>query len=221
MSINFIFVAQHPALDFVNTHALHDGKALEFLPGFEELLGWLEASTLAEGSKIREARARWGNTPAAERVVSEARALRAHLQAAAVALEAPAPVPGISVDAINALLRRPIRIEKVVRRATVMPTLRGSDMPATLFTRAWTLELAHPVDLLVPIAQAGADLLCDEESGRVGRCAHTECMRFFLDTTKNRGRRWCETRTCGNRANVAAYHQRRREHLPTEERSSA
>ena len=72
------------------------------------------------------------------------------------------------------------------------------------------LRLRQPADLLVPIAEAAADFLCHADLGRVRRCAHPACVLYFLDGTKNGARRWCDMRTCGNRANAAAYYHRHR-----------
>ena len=78
------------------------------------------------------------------------------------------------------------------------------------FTARPGLRLEEPADLLVPIAEAAADLLCHADLSRIRRCAHPACILYFLDGTKNGTRRWCDMRTCGNRANAAAYYRRRR-----------
>lgn len=46
---------------------------------------------------------------------------------------------------------------------------------------------------------------------RVRACAHPDCILYFLDTTRNGTRRWCDMRTCGNRAKARRYQQRHRE----------
>jgi predicted RNA-binding Zn ribbon-like protein len=76
------------------------------------------------------------------------------------------------------------------------------------------LRLEEPEDLLVPIAEAAADLLCHADPGRVLRRAHPECVLYFLDGTKNGTRRWCDMRTCGNRMNAAVYYRRQRADPP-------
>ena len=40
---------------------------------------------------------------------------------------------------------------------------------------------------------------------RVRRCADPNCTHVFLDSTKNGRRRWCDMRTCGNRAKAARH----------------
>ncbi|MBV9024707.1 MAG: CGNR zinc finger domain-containing protein [Streptomycetaceae bacterium] len=41
--------------------------------------------------------------------------------------------------------------------------------------------------------------------------AAPDCHRAFVDLSRNRSRRYCSSRTCGNRLHVAAYRARQRE----------
>src|SRR5262249_25485517 len=50
------------------------------------------------------------------------------------------------------------------------------------------------------IARSAAELLTSEDLTFVRECASYDCGWLFMDTTKNRSRRWCDMRTCGNRA---------------------
>ncbi|MFI2371439.1 CGNR zinc finger domain-containing protein [Streptomyces sp. NPDC018833] len=49
------------------------------------------------------------------------------------------------------------------------------------------------------------------EQERLRRCEAPDCGRAFVDLSRNRSRRYCDSRTCGNRLHVAAYRARRRE----------
>ncbi|GAA2260978.1 CGNR zinc finger domain-containing protein [Streptomyces amakusaensis] len=49
------------------------------------------------------------------------------------------------------------------------------------------------------------------ERERLRRCEAPDCGRAFVDLSRNRSRRYCSSRTCGNRLHVAAYRARRRE----------
>ncbi|WP_240137294.1 CGNR zinc finger domain-containing protein [Streptomyces sp. MUM 178J] len=49
------------------------------------------------------------------------------------------------------------------------------------------------------------------EQDRLRRCEAPDCGRAFVDLSRNRSRRYCDSRTCGNRLHVAAYRARRRE----------
>lgn len=54
-------------------------------------------------------------------------------------------------------------------------------------------------------------LIVAGELDRLRRCAAPDCRRAFVDLSRNRSRRYCDSRTCGNRLHVAAYRARRRQ----------
>lgn len=51
--------------------------------------------------------------------------------------------------------------------------------------------------------------LLDEAPDRIRQCAHTECVLFFYDTSKNGTRRWHSMSTCGNRAKAARHYAKK------------
>ncbi len=60
-------------------------------------------------------------------------------------------------------------------------------------------------------AQVGfavADLVRLGEADRLRRCEAPGCEAVFVDLSKNRSRRYCDTGNCGNRQHVAAYRDR-------------
>lgn len=48
------------------------------------------------------------------------------------------------------------------------------------------------------------------ERERLRTCEAAGCDQVLVDLSRNRSRRYCDARTCGNRTHVAAYRQRRR-----------
>jgi predicted RNA-binding Zn ribbon-like protein len=56
--------------------------------------------------------------------------------------------------------------------------------------------------------EAARILTSPEESARVRQCADDECGWFFLDTSRNRTRRWCSMKVCGNRNKVRRFYER-------------
>ena len=64
--------------------------------------------------------------------------------------------------------------------------------------------------MLWPVAQSAADLLTSAEISRVGRCADERCGWLFMDMSKNRSRRWCDMKDCGNRAKARRHYRRKR-----------
>jgi predicted RNA-binding Zn ribbon-like protein len=67
--------------------------------------------------------------------------------------------------------------------------------------------------MLYPIARSAAELLTSRELGRVRQCADAVdgCGWLFIDTTRNRSRRWCDMRDCGNRAKARRFLERQRQ----------
>lgn len=51
--------------------------------------------------------------------------------------------------------------------------------------------------------------LARETPERVRTCAAPECGALYLDTSRNRSRRWCSMEKCGARAKASAYYRRR------------
>jgi predicted RNA-binding Zn ribbon-like protein len=63
-------------------------------------------------------------------------------------------------------------------------------------------------DLTRELARAAARLVGSGTLARVRACAADDCRWWFVDDTRNRSRRWCEMKTCGNRAKLRRYRAR-------------
>ena len=63
--------------------------------------------------------------------------------------------------------------------------------------------------LLVAAVLDALDLV-RESPGRVRECADPSCPVLFVDTSRNRSRRWCSMEGCGARAKAATYYRRHR-----------
>ncbi len=60
------------------------------------------------------------------------------------------------------------------------------------------------------VARPAADLLTSELRHAVRICGAEDCGWLFLDTSKNHSRRWCNMKSCGNRAKARRYLDRNR-----------
>ena len=60
----------------------------------------------------------------------------------------------------------------------------------------WTWVIAR-------IAASLGEMLANHEVERIKVCANSDCRWVFHDPTKARTKRWCNDRTCGNRARAA------------------
>ncbi|HEY0577691.1 MAG TPA: CGNR zinc finger domain-containing protein [Pseudonocardia sp.] len=114
---------------------------------------------------------------------------------------------------------------------TVLHRLVGADrLPEDVWERAMRPGLAAAPFQLVAVPGGGAtlageplatvrhlvgralvDLVLNLRPGELHRCHGVGCERVFL--ARRAGRRWCDSRICGNRARVAAHARRHRETL--------
>ena len=63
--------------------------------------------------------------------------------------------------------------------------------------------------VLNPIIYSTADLLVSDELTRVKSCFNPFCGWLFLDISRNRSRRWCDMKDCGNRAKASRFYQKK------------
>jgi predicted RNA-binding Zn ribbon-like protein len=99
---------------------------------------------------------------------------------------------------LNALLAETGAVPQIVAHDGRGPHIHVSRSTAPMADRI----AAH-------LAMGLAELVVSGESQRVRACASPTCRDVFVDLSRNRSRRYCDSRTCGNRLHVAAYRARR------------
>jgi len=191
----FLFLGNQPALDFVNTRPLQDGRPAELLGDFRALLRWFQAAGLLDSRQAAGLRRRWGGSARALQTTAAMRRLREKLRREILAWEQGGAIGRAMVDELNRLLaEHPMR--------TRLKTSGRSHA-----TELW-FEAHKAGDLFAPLAHHAAALFAAADRRRVRKCA--QCVLHFYDTSKKGTRRWCSMQLCGNRSKVAAYAARRR-----------
>ncbi|MGE9808175.1 CGNR zinc finger domain-containing protein [Janibacter sp. G1551] len=102
------------------------------------------------------------------------------------------------VREVNALLREHEALPQLVTHGEFGWHLHATPSGAPVAAR-----------MAVEAAMALIDLIRVDELDRLRVCAADDCANVVVDLSRNRSRRFCED-GCGNRANVAAYRERRR-----------
>jgi predicted RNA-binding Zn ribbon-like protein len=97
---------------------------------------------------------------------------------------------------------------------TLADRLSAGYVRARLVFQEGTLQWAPgPVaalaDITRELARAAARLVGSGSLARVRRCASEDCRWWFVDDTRNHSRRWCDMKTCGNRAKLRRFRARR------------
>jgi predicted RNA-binding Zn ribbon-like protein len=103
------------------------------------------------------------------------------------------------LEPLNLLLERDEGFRQVIRREH-----EGSIGLKAEASRRWR----SPDALLLPIGEALANFICEEDFTHVKACEGSACTLMFADHTRRRARRWCSMALCGNRAKQAAYRHR-------------
>jgi predicted RNA-binding Zn ribbon-like protein len=63
------------------------------------------------------------------------------------------------------------------------------------------------------VARSATDLLTQGDLTRLRQCEGDDCGWIFEDTSRNRSRRWCEMRDCGNIAKVRRFRRHQKKNL--------
>lgn len=204
----FVFIGERLWLDFINTDDVRRGTRVDVLRDFEQLIRWLEATSVLDGERAGGIRRRAQQQPAgATASLADSRRIRAALRALAERGAQTVDVRLNALGEINRVLGRSAGTRRVEQRGD------GS------FVRSFVPVGDAFAGLMIPVVESAADALVTGELARVRRCADVRCLHVFFDSTKNGRRRWCDMSTCGNRAK-AARHRRRLSESALEARSA-
>jgi predicted RNA-binding Zn ribbon-like protein len=197
------FVGDHLALDFVNTRCKPSGAWVEWLGDGRDLVDWLERAGAIDAGVAAHFQAGAAASRRLDAVAGQARGLRQWLRAfveryGGRELEADALA---DLAPLNQMLAEDDGYLQVA-------AADGGSLTATGLVQHRLRRWASPGQLLQPIAEAIADLVCNADFRLIRACEGSACTLVFLDRTKAHARRWCSMAVCGNRAKVAAYRAR-------------
>jgi predicted RNA-binding Zn ribbon-like protein len=206
----FELVAGSLCLDFVNTVGDRDGSwryVRNYLQRYEDVVSWglqaqvlpeREAATLRALAQRRPAEA----AAAHERAVNLRETLHAIFSPIAHSANS---AEGLSVNrdalaALNAMLPDLLiksRLATSTEGLIYHWSFDGGDVP---FDRIiWT------------VLQSATGLLTSADLRYVHQCAMETCGWLFLDVSKNKTRRWCAMKLCGNKTKVRQHRAMRKE----------
>jgi predicted RNA-binding Zn ribbon-like protein len=193
-------IADSIGLDFLNSIATPADATIDWLDSGEGLVAWLAQTGLVPEAALNALSAR---TPPGEldKVAKKARALREWFRGF-VRKHMGRP---LTPDAIRELKPLNDLLERDESFSRIAPARddRGDRLELQTL-RLWR----SPESLLLPIGEALARCVCDEDFTAIKACEGQNCTLVFADHTHRRGRRWCSMAMCGNRAKQAAHRDR-------------
>ena len=199
---DFELSAGRLCLDLPNTLSRRPTpEPVEQLSSYGHLVAWARLAGLLDDEQaaaLVDAAAR--HPEEARRVLRRTVSLREAIYAVMHALVAGEPVPDAALATINAEAARANGHACIVRADAGFAWGWDEDGPS----------LDRP---LWPIARSAAELLTSSELPLVRECAADNCGWLFMDTSKNRSRRWCDMAVCGNRAKARRHYARAKGHV--------
>jgi predicted RNA-binding Zn ribbon-like protein len=195
-----IFIADSPGLDFLNSIATPVDTVVDWLDSGDGLLRWLAQARLVPADVLDGLKAR--ATPGElDKVAGKARELREWFRGFA-RKHMGRPLTPRSLQELGPLNRLLERDEAFRQISRHRPGDGGRLELRTM--RHWR----SPESLLLPIGEALAKFVCEEDFADVKACEGPACTLVFADHTRRRARRWCSMAVCGNRAKQAAHRSR-------------
>ena len=185
-------------LNFANTLDWHASEhPVETLNSYADLVTWSRDAGVLSDRAAKQLINEANRHPAeATATLDKARTLREAMYEIFVAVANGATPKSSELETVNAVLAEMLSRSRLVR------TSEG-------FAWNWGGGESDLDQMLWWVIRSAADLMTSEKLYRVGQCADERgCGWLFLDTSKNRTRRWCAMKDCGNRAKARRYYEK-------------
>ncbi len=194
----FEWVGGGPALDFANTVTwIGDGLTNERLASFFDLVEWgREAGFLTAGAAQRLERAGGAHPERADRTLRRAHRLRRALHEVFVAVASGGDAAPAALGQLNRFL------ETALAHLTLQPE-------GDRWSWTWRHQEGDLGQVLWPVAWSAAQRLTSPDRARLKHCASHQCGWVFLDRSRNRSRRWCDMKVCGNIEKARRFYSRK------------
>jgi predicted RNA-binding Zn ribbon-like protein len=187
-------------LDFANTVDWHASKnPVETLNKYADLIEWsVNRSIISDDAKDVLLRKSEEKPIEAQAVLEKAREIREDIYRILSDTAHGRPIKITDLRGFNKALA------SMLSHSKLAPYERGL---------RWDWD-SHPDKLdsvIWPVVKSAVDLMTSEAIKRVGQCADEKgCGWLFWDSSRNRSRRWCDMRDCGNRAKVRRFYAKKK-----------
>jgi predicted RNA-binding Zn ribbon-like protein len=189
---DFVFIGEHPAIDFANTLSSPEGQPKNLLLRWPDVVDWLSQTGLSKDPGLNLSVARG----------SEALKSVLKLRTAWIATLGQLVEEGKVNDEFLELLNRLLAGDRY------SDVLQRDGQKGFRLVRSPSQLDGEKLALAILARQIGT-FLADANLKYLHRCANTmTCTLYFYDITKNHRRQWCSAADCGNRHKVAAFRER-------------
>ncbi|KAM3098265.1 CGNR zinc finger domain-containing protein [Phormidesmis sp. 146-12] len=187
-------------LNFVNTVDRQfdreaTGYSEDWFTDYADLVAWGQQTQILSKPQVNRLLQFTAQQPDLANVVFEdAIALRETIYCIFSAIAAKQEVAKGDLDRLNTVLKEALPWQQLVSTAEGF---------------VWTWVDCDRLDcILWRVVRSASDLLTAKELKQVRECSGEDCGWLFVDTSRNRSRRWCDMETCGNRAKAHRHYER-------------
>src|SRR5688572_18725466 len=183
-------------LAFINTLSSRPTAApVERLISYDALVEWAREQHLISAAAAERLAAEGKRHPhQAASVLARARAFREALNSLAESIEKDRQPQAAVLDTISDYLAA------AYANGRLVPHDGGLQ---------WVASADDAVErILWEIGRAAGRLILSPRLSKIRACAASDCGWWFVDDTKNRSRRWCDMKLCGNREKVRRFRSR-------------
>jgi len=186
-------------LDFTNTVGDRPRGSQEHLQAYSDLLSWSrQTEALQEAEEMSLAGRAEGKPEEASEVFARALVLRETIYRIFSAVAEGRRPPAPDLAALNQALKPIVAHRQVLEKGDRFGWIWSGP--------EWALDR-----MLWPVLYSTAELLTSLEVSLVRECASDRCSWLFVDRSRTHRRRWCDMKTCGNRAKARRHYRRRKQ----------
>ena len=190
-------IAGARCLDFLNTMEWRGEPESggERLTDYGEFLNWAESAGMVSARERAGLQRLAARDPAATaRVLGEIKRARAMI--------------GTALEGSSAARRRALgELDAMLQAERFVLRIEGSGGDVVQRWEPQGAALRRP---LLTLLREAVEMLASDMARQVQSCANERCGWVFLDTSRNRSRRWCRMASCGNVAKARAHYRRSR-----------
>jgi predicted RNA-binding Zn ribbon-like protein len=183
-------------LDFANTLDWHAScSPVESLNEYADLIEWsLNKGIISADAKDVLLRKSEEKPAEAQAVLEKAREIREYIYEILSDTAHGHPIKTTDLEGFNKALA------SMLSHSRLAPYERGLMLDCG--PRSDKLD-----SVIWPVVKSALNLMTSEAIERVGQCCDEKgCGWLFWDSSRNRSRRWCDMRDCGNRAKVRRFY---------------
>jgi predicted RNA-binding Zn ribbon-like protein len=195
---NLKLLGGRQCLDFINTLDWRGTETpVEFLNAYPDLLAWSRHVGICTPSETRRmTEMAKGCQAEARQVCKRAVALREIIYRIFAAISQDKNPAPRDLARFNQYLSEALKASQIIRAKDGYSWDTAGDKARL----DWVLN---------PVVRSAAELLISDDIKHIKACADPACGWLFLDSSRNKRRRWCDMQDCGNRAKASRFYRKK------------